>query len=232
MRPSPAGFSLVRAVMQLSSPGPTSAPTRELDRLIDAAGREREERRGIEARAATLIAASLVALGLAGNVATGLNIRLGGLIGDVGLVMLILSGLLILVTLAALIFGFQPRFYKPPAGQMDIPRAAEAAPRQAINQAREFVKVLRDGNRRKLESLRLAGRALMAAVASLVVGVGLLIAGSRISVPSAQQGAKGDPGPPGRQGEPGPHGRRGDPGESGPPGPRGYPGPPGSIPGS
>lgn len=221
------------------APGPSDSQTRELDRLIDAAGRDRDERRGIEARAATLIAASLVALGLIGNVATRLDIRLGGLVGGIALVMLILSGLLILLALAALTVGFGPRFYVPPAGAMDIPRAAEAAPQQAIDQARDFVKELRNLNRGKLKFLQWAGQGLMVAVALLVVSAALLIADSRISVPSqpntnepGRRGPKGDPGPPGRQGEPGPHGRQGRPGESGPPGPRGFPGPPGSIPGS
>lgn len=226
-------------VLLAATPEPTSAQTRELDRLIDAAGRDRDERRGIEARAATLIAASLVALGLIGNVATRLDIRLGGLVGGLGLAMLISSGVAILVALTALTIGFGPNFYIPPRGEKDIPRTAEESPDEAIDMARNFVGELRRRNKRKLRSLQWAGQALMVAIALLVLGGGLLLADSRISVPGgngaetpAPPGPQGDPGPPGAQGQPGPHGRQGPPGESGPRGPRGYPGAPPPVPGS
>jgi hypothetical protein len=162
---------------------PTEPETRELDRLIDAEERDRDERRGIEDRATALIAASMVALGLVLNAATQLAIGSGGVWGALGLISLALSSLALVFALGLLAVRFGPQFYIPDPGKRDIPSMAEESPQEAISEARSFVNGLRERNKKKLRALQRVIRALALAVVFLVVGGASLLIGSKISTP-------------------------------------------------
>lgn len=219
------------------------AEKRELDLLLAEVARDREERRGIETRAAEVIAASMVALGLAANVATRLDVNFGGVLGGAGLLILALSGLLFLIAVALLAVGLRPEFYIR-KDDRDIPGLAETDPSEAIKRARDWREKLLRGNKKKLKRIWRASLAFAIAVVCLLASGALLLAASRVRIPSngtpkklpiaipgppGARGPRGQPGPHGRQGQPGPRGRNGPPGAPGPRGPRGYPGPPGQL---
>jgi hypothetical protein len=187
----------------------------------------------------------MVALGLVVNAATRLSIGSGGLFGTAGLALLALSCIALGGALVVLAVGFGPQFYIPDPGKKDIPELAEQDPQGAIDEARRFVKDLRERNKKKLFYLQGASVAFAAAIVLLLLSGAMLVGDSKISIPgndrsgvpgpSGPQGdpgvpgpsaPQGDPGPPGAKGQPGPRGREGPPGAPGPPGPRGYPGAP------
>jgi Collagen triple helix repeat (20 copies) len=213
---------------------PTISQVRQLDRLASAEEREREERRGLETRATTLIAASVVALGLIANAATQVSIR--ATFAETGL--LILSGVLIVGALVVWIVGFHP-FLRARSDSPDIAALGEETPLQAIEAQRNFVTKLQKGNRRKLIYLHAGSQAFAFALGLLALSLVFLstdshgIAPVKSPVPSydpdppGPRGAQGQPGPPGTQGQPGVAGRQGQAGASGPAGRQGDPGPPG-----
>lgn len=226
--------------------------TRELDRLLDAEQQERDDRRGIEVREASVLTAFILTLTILGAAATQVNIR-KSLGGDV------FAAISILVSLAALLLltrGFFPfpstddekremksgsrreqieRWFEGLRKKdvADVARLAETDPAEAIERQRTRVQGIRDGNERRLTNLRIATALLIAALVALVLGViGLVWTGqlTNAAAPSGTTGPagpRGYPGPPGRQGNPGAPGPLGSGGVAGPGGRQGQAGPPG-----
>lgn len=218
-----------------------------LDRLLDEDRVEREERRGLEARAGTLLGALVVALGVVATTAA----RIGEADPAPWLIVaLIVGAVTVVASILQLTYALAARSSDRPKGDADqepVSLIADGNIDEAIDLMRRHVMAVANGNRKLLRRLRIANYLLVPATAYLGLAFGGLMfladAEDRpgcgacppasesneggASGPPGPAGPAGQPGPRGSQGEPGPAGPQGQPGESGPRGRRGPQGPPG-----
>jgi hypothetical protein len=237
-------LSATRPHLTATRSQPTSSQIRELDRLLDAETRERDERRGIESTQGGLLAALLVAIGLAGGAATQVNIQAS----PASELLLAASAILSIIALGLLVLGFKPLYFTKLRGAnsktpqrsrlhrwlrpttssawIDIAALGESAPADAIDKQRRIVQLVEGQNLSRLKLLAWATRLLWLITLFVVIAVAFLIlhVGGNITNTSASTGT---PGRPGRQGQPGVAGPQGGRGAPGPAGRQGLPGPPG-----
>ena len=223
---------------------------RQLDLAYDAERAERDERRGLETRAATLVTALLLVITVLATLGTNLDIDGAGRGVALVVAALPIAVAVVVVMLAAALYltTSDAGAIADPADP-DLP--AEIRELEVVDVGialqRQNVKVRRmiAGNQRLLRVTRYASMGLAAIVlyAAGIFAVAVLVGafdgasddasgsdrGSQQGEPGPRgpSGAQGKPGPSGPQGEPGPAGREGNPGKAGPRGPRGFPGPPG-----
>jgi hypothetical protein len=215
------------------------------DRLREEERLERDERRGLEARAGTLLGALVVALGVVATAAS----RIGELDPKPWLSgMLTVGAGTVVAAILQLTYALAARPSDRPDAAEDQEPVSVVANRDgdaATELMRDQVKAVAAGNRRLLRRLRFANLLLAPAalyLASAFVGLMFLADesdrascsvcqaprnGGGSEGPPGPRGPAGEPGPRGARGEPGPAGARGEPGDAGPRGRRGPQGPPG-----
>lgn len=217
---------------------PTTAEHRALDLAYEAERLERDERRGLETRAAALIGALLVVVTIEATLVTRIDLSKASV-----LVVMLTAGVLALVAYALALLGTALARARPERSEdFAWPRQAEASdPAGALNAQWAEVETIGKANSALLKATRRAGLVLSAIVAYLAAAVLLVVLTHAVdfdtsAVPSSSsttgngaRGPRGLPGPPGRQGDPGPAGKQGEPGSSGPRGPRGFAGPAGPV---
>lgn len=221
---------------------------RELERALDLAYGaeqiEREERRGLEVRAATLTGAFLVLVTVLVTAATKVDFEKvpAYLKYATGGVLLYTA---LLVAMMAVSLARATSDAGRPGSVVDVvPRITERKrPTRALRLQDTKVQRIISGNRYLLRLLRAGSLALgVLAFYSAVILVLLVLTGGFDSVantpapssapagppgPTGLRGPQGQPGKDGRGGDAGASGRRGDPGLPGPSGPRGRSGPAG-----
>jgi hypothetical protein len=217
------------------SPPLSDALRRQLDLAYEQERVEREERRGLETRGATITAALLVLITAGATLATSVDYDA---ISPIGRAVLLGLPVLVAVALGSVAFalGKATSDVGDAGGSDTLARVTERAnPSLALEQQDDKNARIVNGNRLLLHRLRWASRLLAACVIYAALAIGVVVREgalkSNADAPTDRSGGpagpRGAPGPPGRQGQPGPSGREGDPGRSGPHGPRGRPGPPG-----
>jgi hypothetical protein len=189
------------------------AARRELGYLLDQEKEERAERRGLEQRAGTLIAALLVAFPVAATVAKEAKVSDG--LQAVGLILLAgaLLGAVVQASLVTAALSAPKRAPNVIRDARDRVRTAlaEGHVDGAIQAQTTIVTTMRTDNGNMVRDVRDATKLLPATLLGVLIGLALIIAGS--------DGPK--PGPPGPRGTPGPPGKSGPRGAPGPRGPRG-----------
>jgi hypothetical protein len=216
-------------------PAAESPDRRALNLGYDAERLERDERRGLEVRAATLTGSLLVLITVLVTVATKVDFgKVSYAVRFLMIFLLIFTALFVAFMSIRLALAGRGLTTKPEDGAVEDVRARlteRDSTREAIQIQDEKVHRIIVANRRLLRVLQFGGIALGALAlysATLMVG---LVAGSDFEKASDEihRGPRGFPGPPGRQGDPGPSGVGGNPGENGKSGANGKRGPQGSA---
>jgi hypothetical protein len=197
---------------------------RELDLGYSDECAEREERRGLETRAAATVAALLIVVTGGASAVSHLDthrvtpLAMSLLVGAAGWVLLLLA--VLSLTLAG-------GFLRPAPESTEVPRKLERTdPVHAIEVQDEKIKRLIVQNARLLFTVRLANLGFVTVLAYLVAGVGVIALQGGIQTasladtpktpsPMVEIGPPGPPGPRGRRGLRGPRGALGPRGPSG-----------------
>lgn len=147
--------------------------------LVDQEREERNERRGLEQRAAGLIGALLVALPVSGTVAKEADVH-----RDVQLAGLILLGCVLIVALvmaAVVAHAIATPRRKRGAVRKSRERVSAALGQDRLDKAvkaqLKIIRAIRDDNARIVTNVRLITRGLPALLVALLVALGLLIVG-------------------------------------------------------
>ena len=219
-------MALVQRIQRALSPAPSAQDPveRHFAYLVDQEKEERNERRGLEQRAAGLLAALLVAFPVAGTIAKDADLDDGTQVIGLAILALVLVGALVQAVVVTRALG-------APKREKNLIRNAREDVREALAEDRladavvaqsKIVTTIRPDNGQIVQDIRGATRWLPATLLGLLVGLALIVAGN--------DGPP--PGPPGPAGERGPAGKAGPAGQRGPAGPRGRPAPaaPGATP--
>jgi hypothetical protein len=227
----------------------TDSEQRILDLAYDQEKLERDERRGLEVRAATLTGSLFVLITLLTTAAAKIDFAKAPTWITIAMAILPTYTALFIAFMAFRLARATSDVRKPDDEEDVLPRRTERTdPVLALEQQDTKVKRIIEGNRSLLGIIRLGslGLGVLAIYAALALSLAMLTGSFESSdsstTPAAQgpagpagpRGRQGDAGPAGVQGVAGPRGVAGTPGRAGPRGPRGRSGPAGppGVPGS